>query len=483
MADPIPTVRTFVSYSWSNPAHQSWVLGLAKRLVEDGIEVVLDKWDLKPGHDAIQFMEQMVTDATISKVMLIFDKTYVEKADGRAGGVGTESQIVSPELYGKGKQNKFGALITETDESGKAYLPTYYKSRIYFDFSDDRKFEDSYEELLRWLLGRPAFVKPKLGSVPAHLLGESSAPTPSESKWKRAEAAIKSGSGALAAIREFGASFLEEFKGLIVVERNNNRPLDDIIYESIDSSRPFSQQIESLAQTICYYDSSGEMFDQLLRLVEGVLANSVRPEHVHSWTDGMFDNVAFLAQEIFLGVLAVTLKEERFDLSVKCLTKAFVHPTSRGGTGRSTGDYSLFGTHLRSLEVRNSRLDLKRRSLHADLLSKRFQNGILSFDEVMQADFVCYLRSALRAVEGHDSSWWPETLLYASNRYKPFEIFMRAESASYLGNILKLLSVKNLDELREKISKVANGSRVPRYSFHSLNVAGLSNLENLGVAD
>ena len=41
--------RLFISYSWSTPEHEQWVVTLAKELVESGVDVVLDKWDLKGG--------------------------------------------------------------------------------------------------------------------------------------------------------------------------------------------------------------------------------------------------------------------------------------------------------------------------------------------------------------------------------------------------------------------------------------------------
>lgn len=44
--DRIPKV--FISYSWSSDA---MVLELAQRLVAHGVDVVLDKWDLKEGQD------------------------------------------------------------------------------------------------------------------------------------------------------------------------------------------------------------------------------------------------------------------------------------------------------------------------------------------------------------------------------------------------------------------------------------------------
>lgn len=97
--------------------------------------MTIDKWDLKEGHDAIKFMEKMVTDPEIKKVIVVLDRAYAEKADGRKGGVGTETQIISPEIYAKADQDKFVGVASETGDDGKPFLPTFYKSRIYIDLS------------------------------------------------------------------------------------------------------------------------------------------------------------------------------------------------------------------------------------------------------------------------------------------------------------------------------------------------------------
>ena len=52
--------KNFISYSWTTTGHEEWVLRLAKRLMLGGIDVILDKWDLKEGHDLYDFMESMV---------------------------------------------------------------------------------------------------------------------------------------------------------------------------------------------------------------------------------------------------------------------------------------------------------------------------------------------------------------------------------------------------------------------------------------
>src|SRR4051794_23581632 len=143
--------RLFVSYSWTSAQHAEWVLQLATELRESGVDVVLDKWDLKEGHDAHAFMESMVTDPTITKVILICDKAYADKADGRSGGVGTEAQIISGEIYAKTTQDKFVAVVVEKADDGGPSVPTYSRSRIYIDLSDATAYAQNFEQLLRWV--------------------------------------------------------------------------------------------------------------------------------------------------------------------------------------------------------------------------------------------------------------------------------------------------------------------------------------------
>ena len=100
--DKIPKI--FISYSWSR---DTLVMDLANRLVSHGVDVVLDKWDLKEGNDKYKFMERCVDDPSITKVLIICDKAYAQKANDRTGGVGDETVIISSEVYGNARQEKF----------------------------------------------------------------------------------------------------------------------------------------------------------------------------------------------------------------------------------------------------------------------------------------------------------------------------------------------------------------------------------------
>lgn len=154
--------KVFLSYSWSSKEHQDRVISFAMELMKgQNIEVVLDVFDLKEGQDKYKFMERCVNDQSIDHVLIICDKQYTEKANDRVGGVGTETAIITPELYDKWDQTRFVPIVFERGDDGDPYLPTYLKSRMYFDLSGHyNNYDFEYEKLIRYLWGEPLIKKP-----------------------------------------------------------------------------------------------------------------------------------------------------------------------------------------------------------------------------------------------------------------------------------------------------------------------------------
>lgn len=161
--------KVFISYSWSSPAHKERVKAIADRLLGDGVDVILDIYDLKEGHDKNAFMEKMVVDKTITNVLVMCDSVYAEKADNKQSGVGTESQIISQHVYTKVEQSKFIPIVCEFDENSEPYLPVFMRSLIWIDLSTPEKENHNWERLVRLLNGKPADLKPKLGKKPSYL--------------------------------------------------------------------------------------------------------------------------------------------------------------------------------------------------------------------------------------------------------------------------------------------------------------------------
>jgi len=201
--------KVFISYSWSSPEHEQRVLDIASELVENGIDAILDKWNLKEGEDADAFMEQMVTNDEIQKVLIICDKKYSDKSDKRTGGAGTEAQIISRKIYEQTNEGKFVVAAFEiNEETGKPYLPVYYGSRKYIDFTDPNKYAVKFEELIRWVFNKPLYVKPQLGRVPDYILADEKKTLGTTTTYQRAKLLISEGrSNASGAVREYLSRF------------------------------------------------------------------------------------------------------------------------------------------------------------------------------------------------------------------------------------------------------------------------------------
>jgi EAL domain-containing protein (putative c-di-GMP-specific phosphodiesterase class I) len=172
--------KLFISYSQTDDRHKSWVVDLAERLIDDGVDVIMDRWDLKYGHEMFVFMEQMVTDPTVDKVLIICDSLYKKKADGRIGGVGNEVELMVNCIANDTTQEKFFALACEKNEDGKGCIPNYLSSRFYIDFSTAEDFDLNYDRLLFFVYGREYHKKPARGQTPERLRGIESRQSPRE---------------------------------------------------------------------------------------------------------------------------------------------------------------------------------------------------------------------------------------------------------------------------------------------------------------
>ncbi|KAB2867989.1 MAG: hypothetical protein F9K37_11240 [Bacteroidales bacterium] len=161
--------KVFISYSWTPPENKSRVIEFANRLAMDGVFVILDVWDLTEGQDPNVFMEKMVNDDDINKVLLFSNKEYTERANKRLGGVGVEGLIIAPEIYSDALQTKFIPIIMQKSKEGKPYLPTYLRSRIAIDFSNSITVEDEYKKLIRNIYNKREFERPPTGNKPTYL--------------------------------------------------------------------------------------------------------------------------------------------------------------------------------------------------------------------------------------------------------------------------------------------------------------------------
>lgn len=472
--------RLFISYSWSTSEHEQWVIDLATELVNSGVDVILDKWDLREGHDAIAFMEKMVTDPSITKVILVCDQIYASKADGRSGGVGTETQIISAEVYAKQSQDKFVAVIAERSDAGKPYLPTYYKSRIYVDLSESDRYAENFEKLLRWVFDRPLYLKPEIGRPPSFII-EPDAPALGTSVLaKRVIEGIKADKGyARGALDEYLSLFSEHLERFRI--SGSEGELDDRIVRSIEDFTASRNELIQIVTTLAQYTDPLAYVPRVHRFFESLMPYLSRPPQITQWNEMDFDNFKFIVHELFLYSIAILLRSEHIESATYLLSQSYYVPGNSDYGKNATVSYTAFREYVKSLEIRNQRLKSNRLSIRADLLEQRSKTSGVQFRHVMQADFVCFLRADLTHTDSYDG-WWPETLLYATRHYGPFELFARATSRTYLSRTLPLLGIANLEVLKAKLDEYAiDRKSLPRWQFDSFSPAALLGFDQLGT--
>lgn len=160
MSSPAPKV--FVSYSHDSDQHKDWVLSLATRLVANGVDVLLDQWDLTLGSDLPRFMEQGLSSA--QRVLAVCTEPYVEKANAGRGGVGYEKMILTAQLLQDITSDRIVPVVR--NNCFMPPVPTFLSSRVYIDFRDDLTFEAKYAELIRDIHGEQIKPRPPLGKNP-----------------------------------------------------------------------------------------------------------------------------------------------------------------------------------------------------------------------------------------------------------------------------------------------------------------------------
>lgn len=154
--------KVFISYSHDSPEHKQWVSELAAQLRRNGIDAILDQWDIGLGDDITRFMERGIVEA--DRVLVVCTVKYVSKANAEEGGVGYERMIVNAELIQNLGTDKFIPIIRQA--SGKEKTPNFLGTRVYADFTSDTQFDVECEKLILELHEMPILEKPSLGKKP-----------------------------------------------------------------------------------------------------------------------------------------------------------------------------------------------------------------------------------------------------------------------------------------------------------------------------
>ena len=164
----LPGPTAFMSYSWEDDEHKTWVRDLAARLRGDGVDVTLDRWHAAPGDQLPRFMETSIRENNF--ILIVLTPTYKERSNGRKGGVGYEGDIMTGEVFVGKDPRKFIPILRKG--SWDIASPSWLKGKYGIDLRDGPHFEENYGDLINTLHGMREEAPP-LGKPPRRNSGVS----------------------------------------------------------------------------------------------------------------------------------------------------------------------------------------------------------------------------------------------------------------------------------------------------------------------
>lgn len=446
------TKKVFVSYSWGKKEHQDWVVNLSKRLMNNTIDVVLDRWDLKDGNDLNSFMETMVKSDDVFRVLILCDRNYQQKADGRKGGVGTETQIITPKVYEDVNQEKFIPLLLERDGQDKPYLPIYLASRKYIDFSKDEFFESSYSELLRNILEIPEIPKPKLGnSIPSYLIKNDSNNIETNSIVRTMQHQLQKSP---VKINDYANEFIDVLLEKIWdfeldVIPNNNAGCGKAILDSLISFKEIREDFILFAKEFTKPNFEGDI-DILINFFEKKPQYLKPRNNVSTWSVAKYENLGIIFYELFLYTITVALKNKNFKFVGDLLHSRFYfkeYDFSDALESRYTYMFpkSTFISDYYKQEVG------KTTGVGEYIISTL--SSSIGKEEMVLSDMLCYYVSSFKNIEDNKDWWYPYTFIYDS-AWKVF--FKRLSSDRHFNKVKEVFDVENIEELKAIIENDKN---------------------------
>lgn len=448
------TPQVFISYCRQPEENLIRTQQLAERLARNGVYVVIDLWDLKDGQDKNAYMESMVTDPTMDKVLMVCNKDYVEKADRRKGGVGAESTIISAELYESMEQDKFIPVIFDKDENGKAYVPVFAKSRIYIDLSDDN-YDEGFDQLLRDIYGKPKFNRPPLGEMPTYLKAD----TPSYLKTAGMVDAIQNAISreskrTLTIIDNYLETFLNavpEYR-VMATRAFPNKEIVEVVENGINSiqvlKNDFISFMSATAKTeYCTSELFIDFFERLLQSYEDHDIELLEGSDQQSYLNDIF---RFFNYELFLSFVVVMVSNNRFDVVSDIVRTTFCIVSPRRFIQAESRTYRRFQCYIGTLNrIKHDITNSNRVSISADQI--RQYATILKFEDLIKADILLYYLSLIVPGDSYfDTYWYPDLSVYNRDA----EIYPRLASKRYFEKFKRLFNVNDVDSLKKIIASV-----------------------------
>ena len=453
------TPKVFISYSWSSSKE---VIYLAEKLLANGVDVVLDKWNLKEGQDKYAFMEQCVNDPDIDRVLIYSNEVYARKANERAGGVGDETVIISGEVYGRTKQEKFIPIVAEKDDNGEPCLPTYIKSRIYIDLSDDKNFDNEFEKLLRNIFDKPLYKKPPLGNKPKWLEDDSISHFSLQEQLRRLNKASN-----FSVQNRLIDDFIEQY--IIELKKYFNKDTIEVkqVYDGFVSMKSIRDIFLDFLDVL--YGLECDFADVICKALEKIYNTSLSAEF-HSPGEKHARHISFEIYkihiwELFICIITFLRHKERYKDIHNILNNTFFLNKSVSNGNIEAVRYLEFYHWSKAIEEYKKFTSSPNRYtlLGDELCCMREKLPIYTKKNLAATDiFLCQVSSVF---DGYNS-WFPITYPYAETE---LEEWIKMKSKKHCCKMYELFGVTSIAELKELIKRTSQIKSVGYPNTFSFN--------------
>ena len=456
MKKKIDQPKVFISYAWGTKEHDANVLAFASKLVNDGIEVVLDKWDMSEGNDTYSFMERSATDPTITNVLMLIDPVYANKADTHTGGVGTETQIISTKVYQEVNQDKFIPIVFERGENGEVCKPTYLQGRLHFDLTIEEKYDDEYQRLVRTLYGVDTYIKPQLGTKPLWVDKPASYSSKSIIRYDE----LKQGKETIK--EKLFRSYLNQISDRIIAFAKDTVETDgdESIIQLYNSTQEIRNDFLLLMKYVMYID---EYADDLTSFFEETANNLYDIQSVSGILAKIF------LHEIFIYTIACLWNDKDYVAIGLIFGKTyFTKSYTRNDDGITSYQMFYSGSIDDILHIAVKNVDKR---IYYSGVAKHWISNIAidtcSKDVFVFADLLCYNYAVYGKSYLDHWKWFPLTYCYDDRYNSIFTQFAKKlVSKAQLQTILPIFGFDSVDEFVQNYKSVHSDNQFREYKYN-----------------
>lgn len=379
-------------------------------------------------------MEQMVSNENITNVLILLDPVYCEKSNSRKGGVGTETQIISPEIYEKVGQTKFIPIVFDRGANGEICKPIFLKGLLHFDLTNEERYLEEFQRIVKRLYGIEIYAKPELGSKPDWLV-----------KNNKYDPKIEFS-------RIFKATNTKEKKYEIAVAFNS------LLKEITDKASSYTIDESNY---ITSYKDIQSLRDKYLCLIDSVIwfeglspeiANFLEAIKAFTIQDGYCEELKnTLVHELFIYTIGILLKLKNYEALGYLINKTYFLPHERD----EAMSFDIFYDSNQNLGNMMCKRDNKRYHCgEAHLWMETININYLSREEFIAAD--CLLYNAAVFGKNYLRSWWwfPVSYVYDERASIISNLGKRFTSKEFLNSIRAVFGYDNINDFNKKICEV-----------------------------